>query len=484
MDPSNGVVQLITNVRNPRASAKAMWRPILLQPRRTPISHLRRRGHDATDDDKAVLPLRRLIGSRGYASSSDATNAAAAAAANIAAPRADSRRRRRPPAAKAKAKQHLYVVLNDRKDACEIHKLDIDGGGGGRLMMNAGDMASLKTLRRLPEPPLLRLQSPTVHPCSKFTTVGSSIVNMGEYFSDHYCGDWFREARGNTLVYDTKTAALTVVRHLPEGLLGVYDFVAAIAVGANRLYVLDEGTMDDYRGRIVGGMHCFRLTDDDDDGSRKKKERWSWWQPDESTRISWSDHPSRLPFDTITGQIEAYAVHPKGRTFFVSVRQVDDEGTFSYSVESGKWTRRGDWMLPFVGHGHYDGELGSWVGLHHSDDDGRLSACRVVSARQRRALPEVKVSKEKVFVQVPGWARVQAELVYMGGRSEYCLVEWLETEGSSDEEKCDECVLRLTKMRVVYDGDGELTVAAHRLSGCYKVSRSEKYRRHMAAFWM
>uniref|UniRef100_A0A0E0LIQ8 Uncharacterized protein n=1 Tax=Oryza punctata TaxID=4537 RepID=A0A0E0LIQ8_ORYPU len=54
-------------------------------------------------------------------SSSDA----AAAAAKIAAPRAD--RRRRSPAAKAKAKQHLYVVLNDRKNACTIHKLDIDG---------------------------------------------------------------------------------------------------------------------------------------------------------------------------------------------------------------------------------------------------------------------------------------------------------------------------------------------------------------------
>ncbi|EAZ03303.1 hypothetical protein OsI_25446 [Oryza sativa Indica Group] len=44
---------------------------------------------------------------------------------------------------------------------------------------------------------------------------------------------------------------------------------------------------------------------------------------------------------------------------------VDVEGTFFYSKDSDVcWTRRGDWLLPFRGHGHYDGELGSWVGLH------------------------------------------------------------------------------------------------------------------------
>ncbi|KAF2922062.1 hypothetical protein DAI22_07g082601 [Oryza sativa Japonica Group] len=62
----------------------------------------------------------------------------------------------------------------------------------------------------------------------------------------------------------------------------------------------------------------------------------------------------------------------------------------------------------------------------------------------------------------------------MGGRSEYCLVELLEPEGSRDEEKCDECVLRLTTLRVVFDDGGELVATARRPAGCYKFSRSNE----------
>jgi hypothetical protein len=88
-----------------------------------------------------------------------------------------------------------------------------------------------------------------------------------------------------------------------------------------------------------------------------------------------------------------------------------------------------------------------------------------------------------VFVQVSGWVRVKGELVYMGGRSEYCLVELLEPEGSRDEEKCDECVLRLTTLRVVFDDGGELVATARRPAGCYKFSRSGGLCT-LQAFWM
>jgi hypothetical protein len=37
-------------------------------------------------------------------------------------------------------------------------------------------------------------------------------------------------------------------------------------------------------------------------------------------------------------------------------------GTYSMDMESGAWTCHGDWCLPFKGHGHYDSDLGAWVG--------------------------------------------------------------------------------------------------------------------------
>ncbi|KAF0908260.1 hypothetical protein E2562_023878 [Oryza meyeriana var. granulata] len=183
-------------------------------------------------------------------------------------------------------------------------------------------MASPETLPQLPELPALLLQSPTVHEYSKFTAVGSSIVTMGEHYSDSGRPAWRR------YVFDRNSY------------LGSSDY------------------------DVLGAMHCFRLTDDYDDSS-KKKGRWSWRHPVSSSPISWSYHPSRIPFDTVAGDIAAYVVHPKGRTFFVSVTKLfnirDDgvPGLFSYGTESGVWTRRGDCMLPFGGHGHYDGELDS-----------------------------------------------------------------------------------------------------------------------------
>uniref|UniRef100_A0A0E0LIQ6 Uncharacterized protein n=1 Tax=Oryza punctata TaxID=4537 RepID=A0A0E0LIQ6_ORYPU len=100
-------------------------------------------------------------------------------------------------------------------------------------------------------------------------------------------------------------------------------------------------------------------------------------------------------------------------------------------------TRRAPRGCPAETGRHYDGELDSWVSLHFEHDDlrlltdGRLCACGVVSVERGFTPPEVKVSKDKVFVQVPGWEHVDAELVYMGGRSEYCLVEWLRREGTT-----------------------------------------------------
>uniref|UniRef100_A0A0E0FEL3 REJ domain-containing protein n=1 Tax=Oryza meridionalis TaxID=40149 RepID=A0A0E0FEL3_9ORYZ len=68
--------------------------------------------------------------------------------------------------------------------------------------------------------------------------------------------------------------------------------------------------------------------------------------------------------------VTAYAVHPDGRTIFVST------GGGTYSFDTGR--RHGDWVLPFRGQGYFDGELDAWVGLHR-EVRGRVCACQVAS---------------------------------------------------------------------------------------------------------
>ena len=105
--------------------------------------------------------------------------------------------------------------------------------------------------------------------------------------------------------------------------------------------------------------------------------------------------------------------------------------------------------------------------------DGYLCACRVPSSDGDRP-PEWKVGREKVLV-----LDVDAKLVRMGERGEYCLIERLRRrEGANEKEgrlvgtewvrrltafHPEECLLRLTTFRVKYGDDGELIVAtAHR----------------------
>ncbi|CAO2045009.1 unnamed protein product [Urochloa humidicola] len=437
------------------------------------------------------------------------------------APAPEDRRRKGPPAAAANRspptatgdKKHLFLVLDDAKYGFGIHKLDIDAAAGAADVDVAGDDdVEFDALPRLPMPPVVRVENKWV---DTFAVLGSNVIGMGSGLRDRYDS----RSDGDTLTFDTRTAELALLPDLPSDLRhGCVRL--AVAVGANRLYVIEDGTQyhgADYDGEFCwGGLHCLKLAadgDDDDtdgDGGRKKKlsrpaedESWYWYKTNsyfyESTRWFWSGHPRSLPLspEGITG----YAVDPAGRAFFVSVHcyHVEDHrgrGTFSYDIEHGFWRRHGDWELPFVGKAYYHAGLRAWVGLHRQGSayrgfrpDGYVCACKVPPLDGVEA-PEWKLGKERLFVQEPQ-RRVDAKLVDMGGGGRFCLVE-IKMDKRVDKKKGrggdgEKCVLRLTTFGVEYDDDGELVISDRRPAGSFRMSKyhdfSHIYSDYWLAFW-
>nr|CAB3446057.1 unnamed protein product [Digitaria exilis] len=339
-------------------------------------------------------------------------------------------------------------------------------------------------LRRLPKPPVLRIEDKWVN---TFAVLGSNVIGMSPGLRNTYDS----RSDGDTLTFDTKTGDLALLPDLPNG-LRQNSTVLAISAGDDRLYVIEDGTVyydDNEFG--MGGLHCLKLQQDDDDdtvahGYRKYEHRWSWCRASSylysSTWWFWSCDPKEIPL-TPDG-ITAHAVHPAGRAFFVSVHcyHVKDHrgrGTFSYDTEHGYWTCHGDWELPFVGQAHYDQGLNAWVGLHVQRDehrgfipDGHICACEVPSLNGL-AEPDWKLGTEKLFLEEPE-RHLDAKLVAIGGGGRFCLVEIMTMPGV-DREECvgdgEKCVLRLTVFRVKYDDDGELTITDRRPARSFRMSK-------------
>ncbi|RLN08760.1 hypothetical protein C2845_PM11G20700 [Panicum miliaceum] len=433
------------------------------------------------------------------------------------APAPDDRRRSGRASAGTGEKKHLYLVLDDAKYGFGIHKVDVDDADADDPDGDVADSLEFGALPSLPKPPVVRIEYQWVH---EFAVLGSNVIGMGSGLR----GSDDRRRDGETLTFDTKTAELALLPDLPSGLRSCVRL--AVAVG-NRLYVIEDGTQyhcADYEHRFCwGGLHCLKLEDDDAaaDGcpedekkkpSRSGEDRWFWHKYNTyyytSTRWFWSDQdPGLLPLSP--EGITAHAVHPAGRAFFVSVHcyYVNDHrgrGTFSYDTEHGRWTRHGDWELPFVRQAHYDRGLRAWVGLHAQSDghgrvtldgygqvtpDGYICACEVPRLNGVTA-PGRKLSKEKLFLEDPR-RHVDAKLVDLGSGGRFCLVEIL-TRPGVDREGCvgdgDKCVLRLTTFRVEYGGDGELAITADRRPArSFTMSKyhdfSHIYSQYWQAFW-
>ncbi|CAN6201978.1 unnamed protein product [Urochloa humidicola] len=232
---------------------------------------------------------------------------------------------------------------------------------------------------------------------------------------------------------------------------------------------------------------------------------------------------ARPPF--YTGRVLCHALHPDGRTLFVSAgsRQrrsrsrgehsppEQGQGTFSFDAERLQWTRHGDWVLPFTGQAYFDAELEAWVGLCGERDSGagRLCSCDVVAPVAAAAAdefatsaPSWKLGQEKLFRKGPQ-LHLGAKLLYMGDDSKFCLVESLLHEADEQDlvvrddssmagvvdAQCPRPrrrVLRVTTFGLKYNKKGELQTKRRR-AGAFKVyKRPHDFGESLApwAFWL
>nr|CAB3479674.1 unnamed protein product [Digitaria exilis] len=321
---------------------------------------------------------------------------------------------------------------------------DLHGGGGAR---------------HLPSPPALRLASPV----GTAPQTGVSFAAMGtKIFAlmSHRCG----------LVYDVDTAVLEVGDHAPSHM--VCGFGVTVAIG-DMLYALTY--------RFSDKQHSFEVLSWESscvpDATHHHQRREGW---------SWRTLPSPPP--AFNSRVNAYVLHPDRRTIFMTTANEGRMGTYSFDTVDSVWRWHGQWALPFIEQGHFDGELDAWVGLHR---DGSICACRVVVASPSchgtvTSPPELdcKITKDKLFRNDDdAEMHMRATLTYMGA-SRFCLVQCVAREGVDEGQALlGGCAIHLTVFGVKYSHRGELQITDHRSRSSFLVSR---HKNHFGpvAFWM
>ncbi|KAF8651541.1 hypothetical protein HU200_063362 [Digitaria exilis] len=187
--------------------------------------------------------------------------------------------------------------------------------------------------------------------------------------------------------------------------------------------------------------------------------------------------------------VSGYALHPDGRTVFMSVKAWRDyakstpifgdrNSTFALDTESFEWSYLGEWLLPFKGRAEYDSELDAWVGLCLYNE-----GCQT--------MPAWKLGRDKLFdmdVDSDTDTYVGATLVYMGD-SRFCLVECRRPEGYElNRSLRDARELNMATFVVKYDKEGDLRTSKHRPYGSMTYQMAHEHAvdpsQNPVAFWM
>ncbi|CAN6290452.1 unnamed protein product [Urochloa humidicola] len=210
-------------------------------------------------------------------------------------------------------------------------------------------------------------------------------------------------------------------------------------------------------------------------------ESWSW------TRVE-----PLPPFDS--RNVNSYALHPDGRTIFMSVkawssstRTLDKRNsTFTFDTERLEWTHVGEWLLPFKGRAHYDRELDAWVGIClFKEGAGHLCCCDVpdpAAAGCETTMPAWKLGKDLFFDECSEVRHSGATLVYMGD-SRFCLIESRVPEEYHQPLR----VLAITCFGLKYDKVGELVTTQYRAHASISYQTAHKQMgldMDPVAFWM
>lgn len=174
--------------------------------------------------------------------------------------------------------------------------------------------------------------------------------------------------------------------------------------------------------------------------------------------------------------VVAYALHPDGRTIFMSTASV----THSFDTSNDSWKELGGWVLPFKGQAYFDALLDAWVGIHRKEE-GYVCCCPVASRSTTASRPPgCRMLKKKLFRhnnEESGGRYLKTTLTYMGN-GRFCLVEnILRPEDALDS------VLHVTVFSLEYDRVGELRTKVRPCTRSYAMSKNTMLFSH-AAFWM
>ncbi|CAN6292471.1 unnamed protein product [Urochloa humidicola] len=352
-------------------------------------------------------------------------------------------------------RRHLYLVLDDLFWGYSIRKVDLSSDSPPHQQAE-GDK-----VRRLPRA-FFRLEARPGYPHYFTAAFGTKIIAMAPHVEER------RDThpvtpRSVVPLLDVRTRLLAFAPRPKTDLIEppiYFNF-------DERLFALSSGSFQ--------MLHQVPLEEPRDLGR----------QPE-----SWCKLPKH-PFKH--ENVTSYAIHPDGRTIFVSTK------TRTFSFDTGEphleWKKHGKWTLPFTNRAYFDSELDTWVGLSGDPDAiGHICACDVASTSSSSGgqCLEWKVSKEMLFSEDPVEDHVGATLIYMGRRSKYCLVQCVSIEDDcideelDDEERPSRNLFRLTTFSLKFDKHGDLTTGNSRRVRYYKVpeAATEFALEEPVAFWM